>query len=305
MTKEQFLKNLLPPDGNVDVVLDTDTYNEVDDQFAIAYMLNSPELNPVAIYAAPFFNDKSTGPEDGMEKSYDEIFHILKLAERTDMNDKVYKGAREYLKDEKTPVVSPAAEHLCKTAMNYSPEKPLYVVAIGAITNVASAIIMHPEIIDRIVIVWLGGHAEWMNDTREFNMLQDVAAARVIFGCGAPLVQLPCGGVVDRFVTSESELRHWLYGKNKLCDYLVDNACAAANSYASGRPWTRVIWDVTAVAWLLNDGSRFMTSRIIPALIPEYDNHYGYDYSRHNMRVVTWINRDRLFEDLFGKLSQM
>ena len=54
MTKEQFLKNLLPPEGNVDVVLDTDTYNEVDDQFAIAYMLNSPELNPVAIYAAPF-----------------------------------------------------------------------------------------------------------------------------------------------------------------------------------------------------------------------------------------------------------
>ena len=64
MTKEQFLKNLLPPEGNVDVVLDTDTYNEVDDQFAIAYMLNSPELSPVAIYAAPFFNDKSTGPED-------------------------------------------------------------------------------------------------------------------------------------------------------------------------------------------------------------------------------------------------
>lgn len=102
MTKEQFLKNLLPPEGNVDVVLDTDTYNEVDDQFAIAYMLNSPELNPVAIYAAPFFNDKSTGPEDGMEKSYDEIFHILKLAGRTDMNDKVYKGAREYLKDKNT-----------------------------------------------------------------------------------------------------------------------------------------------------------------------------------------------------------
>ena len=40
MTKEQFLKNLLPPEGNVDVVLDTDTYNEVDDQFAIGWLLN-------------------------------------------------------------------------------------------------------------------------------------------------------------------------------------------------------------------------------------------------------------------------
>lgn len=194
MTKEQFLKNLLPPEGNVDVVLDTDTYNEVDDQFAIAYMLNSPELNPVAIYAAPFFNDKSTGPEDGMEKSYDEIFHILKLAGRTDMNDKVYKGAREYLKDEKTPAVSPAAEHLCKIAMNYSPEKPLYVVGIAAITNIASALLMKPEIKENIVVVWLGGHAWHFNDVYEFNMKQDIAAARVVMGSGVPFVQLPCEG---------------------------------------------------------------------------------------------------------------
>ena len=64
MTKEQFFKNLLPPDGNADMVLDTDAYNEVDDQFAIAYMLRSPELNPVAIYAAPFYNSRSSGPEE-------------------------------------------------------------------------------------------------------------------------------------------------------------------------------------------------------------------------------------------------
>lgn len=147
------------PDGNVGVVLDTDAYNESDDQFAIAYMLHSPELNPVAIYAAPFSNEKSTGPDDGMEKSFDEILHILALAERTDMKDKVYKGSCEYLKDEKTPVISPAAEHLCKTAMNYSPEKPLYVVAIGAITNIASALLMKPEIKENIVVVWLGGNA--------------------------------------------------------------------------------------------------------------------------------------------------
>ncbi len=309
MTEFERLKNLEVPTGPVDMILDTDAFNEIDDQFAISYMLaNKERLNVKAITAAPFFthdNYNSVSAADGMEKSYMEIHKLLKLADRTDIEELVYRGSTEFLPDEHTPVDSPAARRIAELALGYSKEKPLYVVAIGAITNVASAIIMQPEITDRIVIVWLGGHAEWMNDTREFNMLQDVAAARIIFGCGAPLVQLPCGGVVDRFATSEPELRHWLYGKNKLCDYLVDNACAAANSYASGRPWTRVIWDVTAVAWLINDGSRFMSSRIIPSLIPEYDNHYGHDYSRHSMRVVTWINRDRLFEDLFGKLSQM
>ena len=55
------------------MVLDTDTYNEIDDQFALVYALLCPEkLNVEAVYAALFTNDRSTGPGDGMEKSYEE-----------------------------------------------------------------------------------------------------------------------------------------------------------------------------------------------------------------------------------------
>lgn len=55
MTNEQRIKNLSVPTGDIDVVLDTDAYNEIDDQFAIAYLLISNEkLNTKAIYAAPF-----------------------------------------------------------------------------------------------------------------------------------------------------------------------------------------------------------------------------------------------------------
>ena len=58
------------PDGLIDMILDTDTYNEIDDQFAVSYMLAAPErLRVRAICAAPFHNEKSTGPADGMEKS--------------------------------------------------------------------------------------------------------------------------------------------------------------------------------------------------------------------------------------------
>ena len=60
------------------MVLDTDTYNEIDDQFALTYALLSPEaLTLEAIYAAPFHNARSTGPGDGMEKSYQEILRLL------------------------------------------------------------------------------------------------------------------------------------------------------------------------------------------------------------------------------------
>ena len=65
MTTVQLLKNLQTPDHPVDVVLDTDAYNEIDDQFAISYMLRSPErLNVKGLCAAPFFNSNSTSPED-------------------------------------------------------------------------------------------------------------------------------------------------------------------------------------------------------------------------------------------------
>ena len=91
------------------------------------------------------------------------------------------------------------AAHLAALALGYTPEKPLYVIAIGAITNVASALLMKPEIKDRIVLIWLGGNAHEWPDNKEFNLFQDVAAARVVFGCGAALVQLPCMGVVSSF----------------------------------------------------------------------------------------------------------
>ena len=68
MTKEQYLKNLNVPSGRVDVILDTDAYNEIDDQFAISYLLLSEEkLNTVGLCAAPFFNSLSAGAKDGLD----------------------------------------------------------------------------------------------------------------------------------------------------------------------------------------------------------------------------------------------
>ena len=302
LTMEQRLKNLEIPTGPVDMVLDTDAYNEIDDQFAISYALHATEkLNVLALYAAPFFNNRSSSPADGMERSYQEILKLLRLSK---LECPVYRGSDRYLPDEQTPVASDAAKHLTELAMRYSPEKPLYVVAIGAITNVASALLMKPEIADNIVVVWLGGNALEWHDNTEFNIRQDVASARVVFASGAPLVMLPCLGVVSAFTSTEPELTYWLKGKNDLCDYLVQHTVEAANEYAKGRVWSRVIWDVTTVGWLLNDGRRFMLDKLIPTPIPEYDHHYAQDPRRPLCRYVYHINRDALMGDLFAHISR-
>jgi len=49
------LKMLEPPTGKVAVVFDTDTANEIDDQFALAWALLTPEIIDLkAVIAEPF-----------------------------------------------------------------------------------------------------------------------------------------------------------------------------------------------------------------------------------------------------------
>lgn len=306
MRQENYYKNLSVPKEKIDVVLDTDAYNEIDDQFAISYMLKAEyRISVKGITAAPFRNAKSVSAADGMHKSYHEVIKLLELMEKPELKDIVHKGSEQFLPNETTPVESAAAEYIACLANHYSPETPLYIVAIGAITNVASAILKNPKVKENCVLIWLGGHGTHMPaGASEFNMVQDIAAARIVFGCGMPLVHLPAKGVVDHFATSKYELEYWLKGKNSLCDYLYENTVREAESYAKGKPWTRVIWDVAAVAWLLNDGSRFMRDRWIPSPIPEYDRQYAFDANRHLIKYVYQIDRDALFADLFKVLAE-
>ena len=61
------------------IILDTDTFNEIDDQYALAYCYVADSMDLLAVTAAPFYNDKSINHEDGMIKSYNEIKRVLSL----------------------------------------------------------------------------------------------------------------------------------------------------------------------------------------------------------------------------------
>lgn len=158
ISEEQRIERLRPPVKRpVRMALDTDTYNEIDDQFAVVYALISPELDVQAVYAAPFHNKRSSGPGDGMEKSYEEILRVLGRLGK-DPDGYALKGSTHYLTDLRSPEKSPASLDLIARAKKSSPEDPLYVVAVGAVTNVSNAILIDPSIIHNIVVVWLGGN---------------------------------------------------------------------------------------------------------------------------------------------------
>lgn len=304
MKDSERIRMLQCPRHPVDVVIDTDTYNEVDDQFALAYLLkNQDRLRLQAIYAAPFLNEKAETPEEGMEKSYQEIMSILELADAKKYMACVYKGARCFLEGEKIPAASPASGDLIRRAMSHSREDPLYVVGIAAATNIASAILQEPAIRERMVVVWLGGSAFHCSGMEEFNLMEDLCAARVLFDSGVPLVQLPCWGVVESFSLSRPEMEAYLSGKNKLSDHLARYAIEEVEKWASGSLWAKVIWDVTAVAWLLNDRQQFMNDRIVSCPEIAGDGSYGFTGGRHSMKYVYRIERDALMTDLVTKLN--
>ncbi len=248
LSEEQRLRMLAPPSGTVHMVLDTDTYNEIDDQFALVYALLSPErLTVEAIYAAPFHNNRSSGPADGMQRSYEEIERLLERLGRPS-EDFVYKGATAWLPAPDQPVRSPAVDDLIART-KAERDGPLYVVAIAAITNIASALFLAPEIAEQIVVVWLGGHPQAWHTAREFNLQQDVAAACVVFDSGVPLVHVPCRNVAEHLRTTQAEMERFVKGRGAIGDYLFE---VYSGYYDDHYARSKEIWDVAPVAWLVN-----------------------------------------------------
>ncbi|CAA9537091.1 MAG: Inosine-uridine preferring nucleoside hydrolase [uncultured Thermoleophilia bacterium] len=291
----ELVERLEHPAGVLRVVVDTDTDNEIDDQFAVAYALLSPErLRVEALYAAPFHNERSVGPEDGMVRSYDELRRVV---ERVGGHDgPVLRGSRRLLPDAVTPVESDAAHDLVERAA--AEDGPLYVVAIGAVTNVASALLLDPSIRERMVVVWLGGNPTTWHTAAEFNLAGDVAASRVLFDSGVPLVHVPCLNVAEHLRTSQAELDRFVRPCGAVGAFLAENFDAyVPDRFAATRP----IWDLAPLAWLVDAAWVPTVVRSSPILTSELT--WSIDPRRHPMREAIGVDRDRVFADLFRKLA--
>ena len=291
------LRRLEPPKGKIRMVLDTDAFNEIDDQFALVHAMLSPDqLEVEAIYAAPFFNARSASPADGMEKSYEEILRLLdRLAVPSE--GFVFRGSSSYLRDLRKPQPSPAAQDLVDRALKDRTD-PLYVVAIGAITNVASAILLEPSITQRIVVVWLGGHALHWSHTREFNLMQDVAASRFVLDCGAPLVRVPCLGVTSHLTTTVSEIERFVEGQGSIGDYLA----SIFRDYRSDHfAWSKELWDVATIGFLVNPD--WVPTNLVHSPLLNDQLTWSVDHSRHMILEAYYVHRDPILRDLFTKLN--
>ena len=306
--KLQDLKALLKSDKPVNVILDTDAYNEVDDQFCIAYCMRAKEkVNLLSINAAPFHNSRSNGPAEGMEKSYQEMVKIRDFVDpEGKMNIPCYRGAEDYMPNIITPVRSEAAENIVRII--HETDGIVYVAAIGAFTNVASALLLDPSIMKKMVVILVGANSFSHVDCNEFNLAQNRSAARTIFECGVPVIVLPAMGGTEKITTTNAELQFYLKGKaGKLGDYLCEimNEEEGVPEEDGGvcKTMTRVIWDIAAIA-VLRGADEWTGLSIVPQHTITADGCWCDLKSGRQMIMAEWFRRCAIMSDFYTVIRQ-
>ena len=197
----------VPRVKQVRVITDTDFFNEADDPFAVAQALLSPKFDNVALVAVHC----GRGAEQ-MEESYRGLQDMV-AAMAPDEPVTILHGAPHALPNQTTPVVSKGAECIVREAMK-DDDRPLFVLLLGPLTDLASALLMEPRIAGRVTAIWIGGGAYPVGGP-EFNLGNDIAAVNVVFGSTMAVWQVP-KNVYEMMPVSLAELdclrAHWVAG---------------------------------------------------------------------------------------------
>ncbi len=365
------LSRLEPPSGKVSVIIDTDTANEIDDQFTLAWaLLRSDVIDIKAVIAEPFSfehhrqpllhadavrkaeltcddtqparsTDGSgcsgnldqqpflenylewikrldqqgtavedlhfTTPAEGVDLSVAEIKRVFDAAE-VDHSGLVFRGADRYMSGPESAIQSSGVDRIIEIA--HQADEVLYVVAIGCLTNVASALLLAPDLVGKIVVIWTAGYpsTDERSNQAALNLVQDVHATRVVFDSGVPLVYMPGYLIGQQLSLSQPEMHAWVKGSGPLGDLLVDlydnnplhPLMGIGDHY--GRTW--VIWDLICLAWLLDPELVLTTIRPTPELGDDLRWNASESGTRHVMREAIDVDRDGIFRDLFTRLGQ-
>lgn len=295
----------VPDNKKVRVIIHTDCKNEADDQFAVAHHLMTPKFIVEGIVGGHFNkNPQQYGHGNTASASVDEINLVLQLM-GVEGDYRVVKGAELPLENEQTPQLSEGAKFIIEEAMKPS-ELPLYILLQGAITDLASAILMEPRICDKMTAIWIGG-GDWPKGGFEFNLLNDITAANVVYKSTMPLWQIPMNTYKQMSVTlAELQLRVKPYGKigNYLFRQMVDfnDKLAFIQHWPHGEVWG--LGDQGTIAVLLEESERDTIYDLVPAPIVNYDDMtYIHGESSREIRWYHTLDARKTMEDFYAKLA--
>lgn len=297
-------KFTVPENKKIRVIVHTDCKNEADDQFAVAHHLMTPRFEIKGIVAGHFCKNSQMYGEDGTAKaSYEEINKVLKLM---DLEGKypVLMGASKGMTDETTPVDSEGARFIIEEAMK-DDDRPLYVACQGAVTDVASALLMQPEIAERMTVIWIGGGG-YPEGGFEFNLMMDIHAVNVLFSSKTDVWQIPMS-LYKTMAVSLAELQQKVLPCGKIGEYLFTQM-VEFNHYASdfNMVWPHgEIWglgDQGTIAVLMEELEK-TSYDLLPAPRIAEDMTYIHGQENRCIRVYHYLDARLTLEDFFAKLA--
>jgi purine nucleosidase len=287
------------PVSPLPVVLTTDCGVEIDDQWALAHLLLSPEIDLRAVitsHAASIGFSSATSAKKAAEV-------IERVLPASLAPPPVLPGSNAPLQDVTTPRQNAGVDKLLEISRGFSGSRRLVVLVIGAATDVASAILVDPSVVNRVSVVAMG-YDDWPGGRDGFNVRNDPLAWRVLLDSDAPVV-VGSGALTRRALRlSRTEAgalirRHGPVGEylySLLDNFLTKQGWLAARLVA---PETWVIWDEVVVAYALGMARGNEVPR--PGLEP--DLSFSHPETSRRITWLTDIDTDRFWLDLTKKMD--
>lgn len=264
------------------VILDCDTANEVDDQFAIAYALGSLDLDVRGVISV---HDTYIHGPGSVDLYQEEAERIVQLCGRAEVP--CLRGAIVPMETRQDPVHSEGLDFLIAEAQ--AATQPLTIIATGPATDVASLLLVAPALAERIQVIWLGGFGT-MEIFRQYRFMElngraDIAAWRVLLESAVPLLQCPGWPGVAKLVVPYDEYAAELRAMERpIAEYLADILLAWQKlrpNPVADRPGAKILWDAACVAALTLPDAVTRT----PTAVPTLDAAAAHDFTRPGRTV--------------------
>ena len=265
------------------VILDADTANEVDDLYAIFYLLSDSTVDVTSINAVQW-QSSQWSTERTMEDS-----HRLNqvLTAEMGLNIPLRRGGEGRMYDWGNQArYSDATMNILEEARKATPKNKLNIISLGALTNVASAIFIDPSIEQNIKLYWLGSTYDFENNIirkNDYNCMMDIQALDRLLHSQVEMHIIPIN-VASKTIFHYAETDAIFRGTHNLGNYLMDTWY----HHRDGGRKSRTLWDLSIIYSFLYpdkvDSKTITTTRDNGARLINY--------------IVDFDNQD-LKEDLF------
>jgi inosine-uridine nucleoside N-ribohydrolase len=180
--------------GNMKIILDTDIGDDIDDAWALAFLISHHDFQPLGVTI-------THGNTPARMKIACKLLHItgrgdIPVAVGRKTSDGYYQQytwAEDFTA--KQPIALPAADFIVEQVKKYPGE--VTILAVGPLQNLADALRKEPnlpKLVKRVVLMSgcvYGTADKPSNAIREWNVFQSTTDSQLVYGAGLPLTIVP------------------------------------------------------------------------------------------------------------------